>query len=190
MADAFFLKMAFEIMELNPAESYLVASVGKQRNLQNIFRGRKHMPGDDDTNRTYWDDHIEGSGSEYVLAASVGVFWSGNFGDLEGPDVGALEARHTHYPKGHLILRQRDVEKPGFDRKIYVLLIGKIPIFRIRGWTTGGAAIQGRKKTRPDKRRAPCWEIPQDALLPIEFSRKFANEYTEKRFKERLKKGN
>lgn len=145
------------VVELTESEAMQAALVAVQRQVQNLFAGRRdanHAP-----QTTGWDFHIQGAAGEMAFAKWCGEYWSGSLGDLNAADVGARQVRTTSYPYGHLLLKGRD--KPD---DVFVLVTGRIPTFTLVGWIFGRDGMISRlHQDRADNGR-PCWWVPQSML--------------------------
>src|SRR5262245_51186961 len=72
-------------------EVSLAAHVGCMRNIMCLRQGRTPSAGQglDDL----WSANIEGAGAELAVAKHLGLFWAGNVGDYDAPDVGPYQVR-------------------------------------------------------------------------------------------------
>jgi hypothetical protein len=93
------------------------------------------------------------------VAKSLGAYWHGFASDpfaLPG-DVGRVQVRSTTREDGCLIVQRADPDDAWF-----VLVVGRVPTFRLAGWLPGAEA------KRPEWWRAnaphPAFFVPQHAL--------------------------
>lgn len=144
---------------LTDSELKLAATVAIERNIENIFEGRKHAHGFGGSNG--WDNHIEGAAGEMAFAKFANKFWSGNIGNLDANDVGRVEVRTASDHNRRLIIHKRDP-----DDRAFVLVTGLAPTFRIRGWIWGEDAKQDRYWKDPAGGR-PAYFVPHQELKPL-----------------------
>ena len=78
--------------------------------------------------------------------------------DLDEPDLWPnVEVRHTTCTDGGLIIRPRDKSE-----RLFVLVIGTAPSYRVIGWTRGDEA------RRDEYRWQDVWRVPQSRLTRFE----------------------
>jgi hypothetical protein len=113
--------------------------------------------------RTDGGMHIEGAGGECAVAKALKLYWSGSVDTFkrEG-DVGDLEVRTRSEDWHELLIRPDD------PSAIYVLVVGKIPHFRLVGWIHSSVAKQRNDWLKPHGGRPPAYFVPQSELRPIE----------------------
>jgi len=147
-----------ERIELTPAEVQLAALVGALRRHHGLTTGRR----DTGSPYTRWQRDVEGCGGEVALAKALDVFWSGTVGTVRAPyDVGTYQVRTVARPTDRLILRPDDPLGA-----IFVLVVGLLPTFRLRGWIRAAAARRPEWLDAPAERE-PAWFVPPDALAPL-----------------------
>jgi hypothetical protein len=141
----------------------VAATIGSLRQIENIANARHGRNGE--TGRQDWQLHIEGAMGEQALAKWLGMFWSGQVGDLSAADVGKrVEARTTNRQNGRLILHDWDR-----DDGYYFLVIGQNGIYRIAGWMRGAFGKAAEFWGDPVGGR-PAYFIPQHKLAsPYKF---------------------
>ena len=136
------------------------ARAGIQRRIHALRKERRAVYGDPDR---YWDTDIEGCAAERAVAKAYNLYWEPvveNPEELRG-DVGmgmrALQVRSTTRKDGRLIVHERDN-----DEHAFVLVVGCIPEFEIKGWIMGVDAKQEHFLFKGDGR--PAFFVPQDKL--------------------------
>lgn len=144
---------------LDPAEVAMAASIGVHRNsyaIDHKLRQNHGMTGDG------WAEHIEGASGELALAKHLKMYYGGAHLAFKGPDLGLRYQVRTRSKAWYqLIVRPDDS-----DNDIFVLVTGKCPIFKIRGW------ILGKDAKKPEweqtyGNRPPAFFVPQEFLNPI-----------------------
>ena len=138
------------------------AYVGVQRQMHSIIRGNADAHGW--RNRDGYADHIEGACGELAAAKALGTYWPGHVNVYHGePDLPPnVEVRMRSRHDYELIVRPSDPT----DR-VYLLVTGRAPTFRVHGWYDGAAARRD-EWSRTHGGRPAAWFVPQSALLPIE----------------------
>lgn len=81
--------------------------------------------------------------------------------DRDRGDVAGLHVRSTEHLSGHLTIYR---DGPGGT---YVLVVGRIPCFRVAGWIEKADAVATEQWWRSDIRDPAFW-VPQAALAPIQ----------------------
>lgn len=113
--------------------------------------------------RVRWADVLLGQFGEHVISKAIGAYPVASADGIKGDDPGGLAIRTTGYPNGCLIVF--NYELPKWDDKVFVLVTGHWPDFRIPGW------IYGREANFPEFLRTGKeprqWWVPQDALHPF-----------------------
>ena len=143
-------------INLTSEELRLAASVGIARQIDNIAAGRRQRHGKSALGD--WQMHIEGACGEFAVAKFLGLFWSGNVGDLCAHDVGKHEVRQRSRGNYDLVIYEGD-----HDDSPYWLVTGLNGRYMIRGW------IYGREGKKPEYFRSyggrpPAYFVPQGAL--------------------------
>lgn len=111
-----------------------------------------------------WQIDVEGLLSEYAAAKGLGLPYEPTVGMLDTllGDIGpGLQVRSTKYPKGSLLVHDKDD-----DDHAFILVTGRYGIYDIRGWIF---AKEGKKKKywKTYKERGAYW-VPQEALRPLD----------------------
>lgn len=104
----------------------------------------------------------ESIGAEIAVAKCLGMvgFDPAKSRFKKTADVGScIEVKWTHYDEGSLIVYPSDRETD-----VAVLVVGRMPRYRIAGWIPVAIA----KKDRYKHHRQPTWWIGQNNLQPIE----------------------
>lgn len=141
---------------LTSYEIWMAGSVGLSRNINSLKRGSKNTYGLEGLND--WQIHIEGALGEIALAKTLGMYWDGSVDTFKNKgDVGILEVRTTSKHTNCLLLREKDDPK-----KIYWLVTGICPTYRIQGWLKGEDGMKS-EFFRQDV-RYPAWFVPIDKL--------------------------
>lgn len=147
------------IVTLTAPEIMQAGLVGLMRQCQNIKMGREHAHGFDGANE--WQVHIEGACGELAVAKHLGKFWCGNIGDLKADDVGPLQVRTAAQDHYRLILHESDP-----DDKNFVLVTGRCPAYRLRGWIR---CVDGKlsKYWEDPATGRPAFFVPTRSLSPM-----------------------
>ena len=103
------------------------AHVGQLRNLSAMSRGYdSKIPGRE------WQAHIEGACGEIAVAKAAGKYWGGSINTFkDGGDIVSTgwEVRTRSDHSHDLIVRDNDP-----DGRVFILVTGLSPTFRIHGW--------------------------------------------------------
>ena len=151
--------MSEVIVQLNWAQIYSGAIVGIMRQVQNIdFKSRDRYGR---SNGADWQDGIESCLAEMAVANYLGLYWDGNIGNYNAPDVGPYQVRHTSWPNGCLLLHKQDK-----DEEACVLAIGKNGHYRLAGWAWIGEMKKDEYWMDKGNGR-PCYFVPQTDLRPM-----------------------
>lgn len=146
---------------LTPSEAHYAAMIGVARHIEALRANRPDRYGADEHDG--WSLHIEGAAGELAAAKYLGVYWSAPVNTYStGGDVGDLQVRTRSRHDYDLIIREKDRDE---DR--FILVTGKTPHFRLRGWLTGAEA-KTPQYLKEYGGRSPAWFVPASALHPIE----------------------
>lgn len=148
-------------VELSWSETRLAALAGVDRHLRALHLGRKPRYGQVSAERC-WQDNIDGTLGEWVVAKALDRFWPGGAPELDTEgDIGDLQVRATARRDGCLIIHRGDLDDAPF-----VLVVGTPPTFDLPGWIKGR---DGKRKEwwRKDVRN-PAYFVPQSALRPLD----------------------
>jgi len=149
---------------LSCREAELAVWEGGRRRLRRIY-GK--ASGDLFQRAQPFDRDVEGVGAELAVARYLNLYWTPSEG-AQPPtlgDVGEFEVRWTAHEDGHLTVRSNTP-----DARKCVLVVGRIPEFRICGWMLAGDAKQGRYRREFENARgrlAGFW-VPQGDLHSFE----------------------
>lgn len=143
-------------VSLTPAEILSAAHTGIMRQTQNLKRNRKPAYGA--TNATDWQWHVEGALGECAVAKALGLYWTGNLGNLRATDVGRYQVRTRSRHDYDLILHPEDP-----DDDVYFLVTGLNGRYRIHGWILGRDGKRDEYWSDPAGGR-PAYFVPQAAL--------------------------
>lgn len=140
---------------LTRGEIVIASEVGSERRRVAIEKGYRNQHGFN--GETEWEKDIQAAAAEMAVAKLLGLYWDGLTGPPgDSPDVGPYGVRHTTCETGKLIIRDSDGPRK------YILVIGKIPNFRVIGWIESADA-----RTHPEWKetlgsgRPPAVCVPQ-----------------------------
>ena len=142
-------------------EIALAAEVGMRRQLEVLKRGLKshHRAAHEDP----WSIHIQAAAGELAAAKALGRYWSGSVNTFRtGGDVGALQVRTRSKAHYDLIVRDDDKESDCF-----ILVVGEIPDFDVKGWIGGKEAKQAQWRQSYGGREA-AYFVPHAALHALD----------------------
>jgi hypothetical protein len=148
---------------LSTGELHIAAMIGCHREIQNLAMGRKHTYGA--TQDLVWGRHIEGAAGEMAFAKWSNKFWSGNLGDLKASDVGNAEIRTRSNHNWQLFLHKEDP-----DDRVFILVTGLAPEFRLRGWIWGREGKRPEYWSDPTRKNRPAYFVPNAVLRPMTVS--------------------
>lgn len=144
------------IITLDQAEVMSGVYTGALRFYEAQTKGFSNGPDGANPN---WDMSIEGALTEMAYAKFRNVYYGHPVNNFKGPDVGEnVQIRSTHIETGSLIFRPADHETD-----YYVLVVGRMPTYRIVGWMLGADCKQEKWFRAPNGRPA-AWFVPQQAL--------------------------
>lgn len=146
------------IIHLTKTELMVAGLVGNMRTIASMgyTSDSKHSVD------SQWVIDTDGAAAEMAFAKYLGVYYEPSVNTFKAPDVSNIQVRGTRLDQGKLIVRKRDP-----DNEIYVLVINKVPEFRIAGWIKGGDAQQDKYLFDPGK-KALAWFVPQADLNKME----------------------
>lgn len=147
-------------------EVMLGATVGIMRQVKNLKDGRQDRYGA--SVEDGWTLHIEGACGEQAVAKHLGMYWSGNLGNLKAADVGSLQVRTRSRHNYDLLLHRTDA-----DESAWVLVTGAAPRFSLRGWCFGREGKDEKFWKDPAGGR-PAFFVPQSVLRPMSELKKVA----------------
>lgn len=144
-----------DAVTLNWYEAAMASEVGRLRQLSSIKRQSPDAHGFDGVG---WSEHIEGACGELAVAKYLGVYWDGSVDTFTANDLPGLQVRTRSSHRWELIVRPDDD-----DATRWVLVTGRCPAYRVRGW------IHGREAKRDDwwqthGGRPGAYFVPHDAL--------------------------
>lgn len=140
-------------------EVYLGAMVGVLRMVAAIRDGKQHAYGSDPDDA--WRCHIEGALGERAVAKATGRYYAGPIDTYRnGGDVGRWQVK-TRRPGYELLVRDADR-----DDDVFVLVVGRVPVYDVVGWTTGGAAKRP-EYLKGHGGRPPAYFVPPADLRPL-----------------------
>lgn len=150
--------MTMEIT-LTTYEMMMAANVGVMRQVQNVKKDRRDAHGAPFDSG--WQLHIEGAMGECAVAKALGLYWNGNIGRLDMPDVGPLQVRTRSRDHYDLIVHKDDP-----DDAVFIHVTGRNGTYTIGGYITGAEAKRPEYWQDPAGGR-PAFFVPQDKLIPI-----------------------
>lgn len=144
-------------VRLTPHELFMAANVGLRRQVSSLVAGRqdRHGLNPDDG----WRVHIEGACGELAVAKFLGKYWDGSvdtFRSLPDLDNVEIRTRSKHYYE--LLIRTDDDPD-----KVYILVTGTAPNYRVRGWMKGRDAQRDEWLQNHGGREA-AWFVPPEHL--------------------------
>ena len=148
---------------LTHEEFFHASQVGMSRNLANRLHGRKDAHG---LVSLGWSEHIEGACGEMALAKALGVYYSPALGHINAPDLNGtcpVEVRTRSKHAYELTLYPSDK-----DNALYVLLTGRAPTFRVRGWIRGRDGKRDEWYGEKAKKGRPAYFVPHGALRDMD----------------------
>lgn len=158
------------VVTLTWHEVLMASEIGRTRQLEAIRRYRADRHGFAGAG---WSEHIEGACGELAVAKSLGVYWDGAINTFSREDLPDLQVRTRSRHDYDLIVRPQDS-----DDHIWVLVTGKCPTYRVRGWIRGRDAKQPLwERTHGD--RPPAYFVPALELYPMDELPRRAREHEE-----------
>lgn len=144
-------------------EVVLAATVGARRRISSELRGSGNRGV---SKQKLWDVDINGVLGEMAFCRAMGIYFDGDSGVPHKVDFVYrgldIEVRTAWEDSSRLIVR------PGDDpSSIYVLVVGYMFTFKIKGWIYGYDAMDDQWKDAPANRR-PAFFVPSSELRPIE----------------------
>jgi hypothetical protein len=147
------------IVQLDFPEIEVAVTGGIRRRLRSMQRGLRDSAG---FRGDKWEIDIEGAAAEYAAAKGLGVYWSPKVDTFKAGDLGPVQIRLGLEDRYSLIIRPND-----HDDDPFLLVVGRIPAFRLVGWVYGRDGKQDLYWKAPNGRPG-AWFLPQSALRPIE----------------------
>jgi hypothetical protein len=146
---------------LTSAQLFKGSDVGCRRRIHSMLKGDRNahgLNGEDDS----WDIDIEGACGECAAAQATGRHWAGSVDTYGvGDDVDGFQVRTRSKHWYDLNIRPNDDQG-----KIFVLVTGKAPVFRVHGWLL---ARDARRDCwwKAYSNRPKAWFVPKEHLLPL-----------------------
>lgn len=141
----------------------MACEVGLRRHMEAIKSGRRDRHGaKSDDFGTGLVKHIDGAGGELAFAKARNLYWDGSVNTFKtGGDVGLVQVRTRREQHYDLLVRDDDRDEDWF-----VLVIGKMPEFRVVG------CIRASDAKRPEFRKnfgghGAAFFVPQAVLRPL-----------------------
>jgi hypothetical protein len=147
------------MIELTASEVMLAAQIGARRHIS----GKMNNRGDPIGLSNGWENNIEGACAEVAFAKHMNMYLDPNLGKFGEADVGDWHVRSTKYQNGDLCIHPNELSGK------YVLLVGQLNQWEVKGWITAEEARQERFYTTKRKDRpVKCYWIPQNELKTVE----------------------
>lgn len=149
-------------VSLSPSEQFQAAHIGCQRHLAALQAGLtdKHAA---KTCTDPWALHIEGAAGELAFAKATNRYWPATVNNFHDPDLmNGVQVRTRSSHSHDLIVREGDS-----DLHTFVLVTGRMPVYRVHGWIKGRDAKQLRFWNNPGG-HGPAFFIPQGHLTEID----------------------
>jgi len=140
-------------------EVLTASQTGCLRQLTAIRDGRKMSAG---LTTDGWSEHIEGACGELAVAKALNVFWDGSVNTFKQDDLPGLQVRTRRRHEYDLIVRPSDD-----DDARWVLVTGRCPAYRVRGWILGSDAKQP-EWLREHGGRPAAYFVPASALHALD----------------------
>lgn len=140
-------------------EAAMAAEIGTLRQLASIRHDRQDRHG---FTGEGWSEHIEGACGELAVAKFLGCYWNGSVNSFAACDLPFVQVRTRSRHDYDLIVRDKDN-----DEEYYVLVTGKCPHYRIRGWISGGDAKRPEWLAEHGG-RPPAWFVPAGELQDMD----------------------
>jgi hypothetical protein len=159
------------VVTLEWYEVALASRVGLSRQLNALSHGKAEADGRG--GEPGWNHHIEGALGELAAAKFLGLYWGGPINTYKiGGDVGTRIQVRTRSECWY------GLKIKGSDRNddIFVLCLGRCPIYHVRGWVYAGdvrayldknPAAKATWVIDPAGRGCPNIFVPQSALRPV-----------------------
>ena len=130
------------------------------RQVMNLTDGRTDAHGAA-PDASGWGLHIVGACGEMAVAKLLNKYWNGALGNLKADDVSMVQVRTRTKHTYDLIVHPSDP-----DDKMFVLVTGLPPKFRVHGWIVGGFAKTDKYWKDPAGGR-PAFFVPKSDLAPM-----------------------
>jgi len=113
-----------------------------------------------DNTRSHYEICLEGYGAELAVAKSLNIYPSlgSEFSKIDLNLNGTINVKSTHYETGRLLVP----DYQGRTTDWYILVIGKIPEYRIAGVAHANEVF--RKENIKDLGKGPAYSLTQDQL--------------------------
>lgn len=147
---------------LSLEEAKMAYGVAVDRQLDAMRRGLHGRHGAGEDLEISIGLHLTGAAGEIAVAKALGVYWPPSVGTFKAPDIGSDVQVRTRTQDSHELIVRPDDSSDDF----YVLVIGRLPSFRIVGWIHGAQAKQERW-IQMHGGRPPAYFIPQSELTSI-----------------------
>ena len=151
---------SFTTVTLSKQEFFYASQVGTMRQIASVLRGLPDRHGAKPADG--WSLHIEGACGELAFARASGRFWSPSVDTFKSQgDVGGVEVRTRSEHHFELIVRESDDPS-----RVYALVTGRSPAFRVHGWLVG---VDARRADwlRTHGNREAAYFVPQSELRPL-----------------------
>jgi hypothetical protein len=148
-----------DVVTLTWHEAIMAAHIGVMRQVAAIKAGKKDRHGYDGEG---WNEHCEGACGEVAIAKMLGVFWDGSVNTWSAHDLPGLQVRTRSRHDYELLVRPCDCNETP-----WVLVTGKCPNYRVRGYVYGREAKR-REWLQSYGGRPPAYFVPHSNLRSVE----------------------
>lgn len=139
-------------------EAAMASHVGWMRQLSAVKAGKHDCHG---YSGDGWSEHIEGACGEMAVAKMLGIFWDGSVNTWKANDLPGLQIRTRSKHDYELLVRPSDA-----DETPWVLVTGRCPHYRIRGYLYGREAKRS-EWLRDHGGRPPAYFVPHSHLRSV-----------------------
>lgn len=118
-------------------EIFQAAMSGVMKRIESMRSGKNDNRGWDKVHQhCVWTREIEGAAAEVAYAKFRGQYWGGTVNTFKQADVGKkAQVRGCPFGGKNLIVRPGDP-----DEDVFILVVGRCPVFTIEGWIKGADA--------------------------------------------------
>ena len=142
---------------LTDYELAMASDAGRLRNISAVKRGYTSK-----ISGREWQAHIEGACGEVAVAKCMGKYWGGSINTFKsGGDIDSTgwEVRTRSDHDYDLIVRDDDP-----DGRVFILVTGLSPRFRVWGWIKSEEAKKENKWRKDYGGHGAAYFVPKDAL--------------------------
>lgn len=121
-----------DVVTLNWHEVATASHVGWMRQIKALQSDKHNTHG---YTGEGWSEHCEGACGEMAVAKYLERYWNGSVNTWKSDDLPGIQVRTRSQHDYQLIVRPRDD-----DQAAFVLVTGRSPSYRVRGYITGADA--------------------------------------------------